>query len=40
MKLLVIDTSYTFKAIKEKNLYEAIYSRDLNGFFAKVRICI
>ncbi len=36
MKLLVIDTSYTFKAIKEKNLYEAIYSRDLNGFFTKV----
>ena len=36
MKLLVIDTSYNLKAIKSKKLYEAIYSRDLNGFFEKV----
>ncbi len=36
MKLLVIDTSYNFKAIKEKKLHQAIYSRDLNGFFSKV----
>ena len=36
MKLLVIDTSYNIKAIKEKKLYEAVYSRDLNGFFKKV----
>tara|TARA_B100000902_G_scaffold397757_1_gene462476 strand:+ start:76 stop:1308 length:1233 start_codon:yes stop_codon:yes gene_type:complete len=36
MKLLVIDTSYNFKAIQEKKLYQAIYSRDLNGFFSKV----
>ena len=36
MKLLVIDTSYNFEAIVEKKLYEAIYSRDLNGFFTKV----
>ena len=36
MKLLVIDSSYNFEAIVEKKLYEAIYSRDLNGFFTKV----
>jgi glycosyltransferase involved in cell wall biosynthesis len=36
MKLLVIDTSYNLNAIKEKKLYEAIFSRDLNGFFEKV----
>ena len=36
MKLLVIDTSYNLKAIKEKKLYEPIFSRDLNGFFEKV----
>jgi len=36
MKLLVIDTSYNFKAIEEKKLHQAIYSRDLNGFFSKV----
>ncbi len=36
MKLLVIDTSYTFQAIKEKKLHEAIYSRDLDGYFKKV----
>ena len=36
MKLLVIDTSYTFKAIKEKKLYNALYSRNLNGYFEKV----
>ena len=36
MKLLVIDTSYNFKAIEEKKLYQAVYSRDLNGFFSKV----
>tara|TARA_A100001011_G_scaffold299513_1_gene312662 strand:+ start:1452 stop:2681 length:1230 start_codon:yes stop_codon:yes gene_type:complete len=36
MKLLVIDTSYNFQAIKEKKLYEAIYSRDLDGYFKKV----
>ena len=36
MKLLVIDTSYTFQAIKEKKLHEAIYSRNLNGYFETV----
>ena len=36
MKLLVIDTSYNFEAINEKKLHEAVYSRDLNGFFDKV----
>ena len=36
MKLLVIDTSYTFKAIKEKKLHNALYSRNLNGYFEKV----
>ena len=36
MKLLVIDTSYNYEAIKKKNLYEAIYSRDLKGYFKKV----
>ena len=36
MKLLVIDTSYTFQAIKEKKLHEAIYSRNLNGYFEVV----
>ena len=36
MKLLVIDTSYNLEAIREKKLYEAIFSRDLNGFFDKV----
>ncbi len=36
MKLLVIDTSYNLKAIEEKKLHEAVYSRDLNGFFKKV----
>ena len=34
MKLLVIDTSYNFKA-RGKKLYQAVYSRDLNGFFSK-----
>ena len=34
MKLLVIDI-YNFKAIQEKKLYQAIYSRDLNGFLFK-----
>ena len=36
MKLLVIDTSYNFESIHKKKLYEAIYARDLNGFFEKV----
>jgi len=36
MKLLVIDTSYNLDDIKKKKLYQAIYSRDLDGFFKKV----
>ena len=36
MKLLVIDTSYTLEDIVKKKLHQAIYSRDLNGYFTKV----
>ena len=36
MKLLMIDTSYSLEDIKNKKLYQAIYSRDLGGFFKKV----
>ena len=36
MKLLVIDTSYTLKAIKEKKLHNALYSRNLDGYFETV----
>ena len=36
MKLLVIDTLIILRLYKKKKLYQAIYSRDLNGFFSKV----
>jgi|TARA_B100000787_G_C16194935_1_gene300083 glycosyltransferase involved in cell wall biosynthesis len=36
MKLIVIDTSYTLEDVYKKKLYQAIYSRDLGGFFHKV----
>jgi glycosyltransferase involved in cell wall biosynthesis len=36
MKLLVIDTSYSLEDIHNKKLYQAIFSRDLGGFFKKV----
>ncbi len=36
MKLLVIDTSYSLEDINKKKLHQAIFSRDLNGYFKKV----
>ena len=36
MKLIVIDTSYSLEDIHKKKLHQAIYSRDLAGFFYKV----
>ena len=35
-KLLVLDTSYTFEMIQERELIEAITCRDLDGFFTHV----
>jgi glycosyltransferase involved in cell wall biosynthesis len=34
--ILILDTSYTLKMIKERNLYKALHARKLGGFFTKV----
>ena len=34
--ILILDTSYTLKMIKERNLYKALHSRKVGGFFKKV----
>jgi glycosyltransferase involved in cell wall biosynthesis len=34
--ILILDTSYTLKIIKERNLFQALHSRKLGGFFKKV----
>ncbi len=35
-KLLVLDTSYTLEMIKERQLYQSVTCRDLNGYFKHV----
>lgn len=34
--ILILDTSYTLKMIKERNLYKALHSRKVGGYFKKV----
>jgi|688.fasta_scaffold183750_2 glycosyltransferase involved in cell wall biosynthesis len=34
--ILILDTSYTLKIIKKRNLYEALHARKLGGYFSKV----
>ena len=36
-RLLVVDSHYSFEAIRERKLEESIVCRDLDGFFAELQ---